>query len=200
MTRRLFMVRHGETVGASSIRFYGATDLELDELGRDQVGRLGPLIASERFEAVVHSPLIRARQSAAILLESLQEPPAIVESEPSFRELDFGVFEGMTIDEIENADPAWFEEWQAGRATEFPGGDSIAGFRARVSAAFRDVIARHPDGDLLVVAHKGVLKNGLATLCGYDFAQMRTWDMDLGSLWVIEFAGDWILKRSNVVG
>lgn len=196
----MFLVRHGETVGESSIRFHGATDVALADVGRSQVQRLGPFVAEAEFAAVVHSPLSRARESAEILIAEMRRAPARVEVEDDFRELDFGRFEGMTVEEIEAAAPSWFVEWQAGRAKRFPDGDSIPEFRERVGAAFVRLVERYPAGDLLVVAHKGVLKNALATLCGHDFSQMRTWDMDLGSLWVLEFDGEWILRRSNVVG
>ena len=35
--QELFLVRHGETTGQSSVRLYGATDVPLSDLGREQV-------------------------------------------------------------------------------------------------------------------------------------------------------------------
>ena len=54
---RLILVRHGETEGQSSIRYYGATDIPLSELGREQVRRARELVAVQGFEVVWASSL-----------------------------------------------------------------------------------------------------------------------------------------------
>ena len=73
--RRIVMVRHGETEGESSIRFFGRTDVPLSALGREQARRLAGLVQHVGFSAVVHSPLARARESAEIVTALLDQPP-----------------------------------------------------------------------------------------------------------------------------
>src|SRR5947209_18699476 len=97
---RLVLVRHGETVGNSSIRYYGRTDIELAELGRAQM-RAAARALSEQFRCaqfgqVFASPLCRAHESARIIAGDAAEVIAIEE----FREVDFGNFEGLTAGEI----------------------------------------------------------------------------------------------------
>ncbi len=199
--RRVFLVRHGETVGNSATRFYGATDVALADLGRRQIAALIPRLADECFAAVVHSPLARATESAAILCAGLRTAPPSVESDATLLEVDFGVFEGKTIEAIEAADPQWFRRWRDGEAEGFPGGDVLADFRSRVARGFDALLARFPAGQLLVVVHKGVVKAVLAACLGVGFDQLRTWPLDLGSLHVLErIDGNWQLVERNHTG
>ena len=151
----IHLVRHGETTGESSIRYHGRNDVPLSELGREQIERLIPLVQHIQFRAVVHSPLDRAAEAAEILVEGLHRAPSCVEEAPDLVEVDFGEMEGLTKNEIAVRQPQWFAEWEAGRASAFPGGESFAGFDARVVKAFDGLLARHAEGHLLVVAHLG---------------------------------------------
>src|SRR5216684_4474678 len=108
---RLILVRHGETVGNSRIRYYGRTDLALSDLGRAQMRAaavtLAGLLGAQRFTQVFTSPLIRARESARIIT---RDAAVIIEVE-EFREVDFGAFEGLTAAEIETRFPTDFARW-----------------------------------------------------------------------------------------
>ncbi len=159
--RLLHLVRHGETVGQSSIRFWGSTDVALSDDGRRQVAGLGEVVARTlgtlRVAVVVHSPLVRASESARILGETLRLIGLPWHVEPDFAEIDFGAFEGLTAEEIRVRDPRWHAEWQARRHAGFPEGETLAGFDARVRTGFERALAR-TDGDILVVAHRGVIR------------------------------------------
>ena len=66
--RRLWLVRHGETEGQSSIRYHGANDVPLSEVGRTQIRALLPLLAGVRPTMVAHSPLVRAAESEVLIV------------------------------------------------------------------------------------------------------------------------------------
>ena len=157
MTERcVYLVRHGETVGESSVRYHGRNDVALSDFGGRQIAALIPLVRHVPFAAVIHSSLSRASASADILVAGLQRPPGLVEQAPDLVEVDFGAMEGMTEAEIAASLPEWFQEWKGGRATGFPGGETFAGFEARVGQAIDGLLARHPVGNLLVVLCSGV--------------------------------------------
>ena len=183
--RCLYLVRHGETTGESSIRYHGRNDVPLSDLGRAQVARLRSLVGHVPFSAVVHSPLSRAVESAQILLESLQREPGVVETAPDLTEVDFGAIEGLTAQEIAAELPEWYAAWQGGTASGFPGGEAFDGFRQRIFAAFDGLLARHPKGHVLVVVHKGVIKHGVARLLGLSPSATAKLDPELGSLSVV---------------
>lgn len=198
--RRIWLIRHGETTGNSSVRYYGATDVPLSDLGRHQVGRLAPLLAEQRFAALVHSPLSRAEESARIVLGALRHAPDRVEHEAGLREVDFGELEGLTSSEIAVDMPEFHARWQRGEIDGYPGGETIAGFRARVAAGIDAVLARHPEGDLCVVAHRGIVKNAVVHLLGLPWQLVRTWCLDLGSATVVvQTERGFVLDRYNLV-
>jgi broad specificity phosphatase PhoE len=185
--RRLTLVRHGETDGQSSIRYYGRTDVPLSPLGRAQMERVRAALAARRFAAVYTSTLSRASEAARIISDAaggtVLRPMLIA----GFDEIDFGEWEGLTIEEIQERCPRLYTEWAAHRGGDFiyPGGESTRGFRARVAQALREVLARAPSGELLFVLHKGVIRCILAELLGYDEAQRRNLIVALGSIHVV---------------
>ncbi|MGA0058334.1 MAG: histidine phosphatase family protein [Planctomycetota bacterium] len=198
--RRVWLIRHGETTGNSSVRYYGATDVPLSDVGREQVRRLAPVLVEQRFAALVHSPLSRAEESARIVLGALRHAPSRVEPEHGLREVDFGELEGLTSGEIAADRPDFHARWQRGEIEGYPGGETIAGFRARVAAGMDAVLARHPEGDLCVVAHRGIVKNAIVHLLGLPWELVRTWCLDLGSATVlVESERGFVLDRYNLV-
>ena len=199
MTERLlYLVRHGETVGESSIRYHGRNDVALSNLGRQQVAGLEGFVRHLAFGAVVHSPLSRARESAQILVDRLQRAPTVIEEAPDLAEVDFGGMEGMTEAEIAMSFPDWFATWKGGTATGFPGGESFGGFATRVERAVDGVLARHPKGNLLIVVHKGIIKRAVGKLLQMSAESMDRLNPDLGSLTVLanqDGEAGWKLKH-----
>lgn len=195
--RRLFLVRHGETEGESSIRYHGRNDVPLDGVGRGQALALIEPLQGVQPAAIVHSPLLRAAESAQIIQLGLGLSEELLERDEGLIEIFFGDIEGMTAEEIQAAMPEWYAAWKAGRTDGFPGGESTAGFAARVTRAFREMLERHPRGDLVVVAHRGVLRWGMQHLLGPE--EERDLVVDLGSLTVL-LAGDrYVLETFNLV-
>ena len=141
------IIRHGMTVGNTERRYTGVSDVPLCEAGREQAERAKK--DPDRTTVYV-SPLRRTHETAAILFPNAKQ--IVVDG---LQEMDFGVFEGRTADEMEH-DPAyraWVEDYCRGAC---PGGESQEGFRARVTQAFETVIRTVPN-DALFVLHGGVL-------------------------------------------
>jgi broad specificity phosphatase PhoE len=178
--RELILLRHGETVGQSSIRLYGATDVALAPEGEAQVAAAARLLrerlAGRRFDAVFTSPLSRAQRSAEVVLDSLAHPEVPVEPVPGFAEIDFGAWEGWTWDEVRERDPDNHARWTAqGIEFQFPAGERRAAFVERVQLAVAPSIeARFAAGarSILVVVHKGVIKAIAARLLARPFLQL----------------------------
>lgn len=163
--RRLILVRHGETAGQSSIRYYGVTDVPLSDQGRGQVLAARARIPGETWEAVWASTLCRSWQSARLIA-----PRHPVHLESDFREIDFGRWEGLTIEEIRALDPEAHARWQSeGAAFDFPGGESRAAFRARIARGLDRLVATEVES-ALVVAHKGVVRTLLELVAGQTLA------------------------------
>ena len=160
--RRVILVRHGETAGRSSIRYYGATDVPLSDEGRAQVRAARERIRGETFDAVWASTLCRSWESAKIVA-----PGHPVQLEANFREIDFGDWEGLTAEEIAERDPAGYARWQAeGLEFTFPGGEPREALRARVGLGLDRIRASGVES-VLVAVHKGVVRALLELITGH---------------------------------
>jgi probable phosphoglycerate mutase len=193
---RFFLVRHGETEGESSIRYHGATDVPLSELGREQMRRAAGAIAARRsdvnFGKVFSSPLVRASEGARIITREISGEPASIVTIEEFAEVHFGLFEGLTADEIRERYPDQFAVWNADRLAAdytYPEGESRAGFAARVERGLERVLAiwtpERSDDDALLVAHRGVIRAIVRKLTN------RQPVVELGSMQILEFDGGW---------
>jgi broad specificity phosphatase PhoE len=189
---RLVAVRHGETVGHSSIRYYGRTDVALSELGRRQMRAAREwLMAHEGargFAPVFTSPLVRAAEGARIIAGKDAAAVAIGE----FVEVDFGLFEGLTAEEIAGRYPEESRRWNSDRlAADFvyPEGESRAGFLARVARGTARMLGLWHEAvagggsrtHALLVAHRGVIRAAVHQLTGVCEPHI-----DLGSIHILE--------------
>ena len=151
----IYLIRHGQTRGNLERRYMGVTDQPLCPQGRAALADWrGP-----EAEAVYVSPLLRCRETAAILY-----PGAAQTVVPGLRETDFGAFEGRTYEELKDSPAyrAWLDS--AGQAAP-PGGESREQVRRRVLAAFRTVTAGHAPGErLALVVHGGTIMTLLEAL------------------------------------
>lgn len=99
---RLYIIRHGETPWNTQLRLQGQTDIELNEKGRALAEVTARAMRGIPFDMVITSPLVRARETADIVLEHRNIP---VITEERIREIGFGEMEGRQISEEEKHDP-----------------------------------------------------------------------------------------------
>ena len=195
------LVRHGETVGQSSIRLYGATDVALSSLGLRQIERAAAALAvgsGDDFTAVLASPLQRSRTAAAMVAAG-QRAPAAVTVVPEFAEVDFGAWEGLTFDEVALRDPAGHRRYHAeGLDFTYPGGESRRGFWDRVQVGARRVLAPAATR-VAAVLHKGVIKAVIAALTGMSHAEAAALPVSLAGIYRLRPApgGRWDIHEHN---
>ena len=194
----LILLRHGETAGQSSTRFYGSTDIGLSELGREQMRRAGEVLRELSFRTVITSPLRRSYESASIVSNGLTPEPVVIKD---FREINFGEWEGLTAAEIEECDPDGYRTWKEfGTLSQFPGGDSKEAFYQRVSAAAKYVFT-HVERPVLAVLHKGVIRGILAALLNSSPVKFTHHPIELGSIHRLSRTPVcWKLLSTNEIG
>lgn len=91
---KLYFVRHGETDWNLARRVQGHSDIPLNEYGRYLARETAKGLRDVPFDLAYTSPLIRARETAELILAGREIP--IIEDE-NIKELGFGVNEGMCI-------------------------------------------------------------------------------------------------------
>lgn len=147
----LFLIRHGTTAGNSRSRYIGRTD---EPLSAEGILQAKNVCVKTEFTKVYVSPMKRSVQTASILFPKAEQ--VVIED---FREMDFGVFENRSADEMEN-DPAyrnWVDGWCAGRC---PNGESRAEFSDRVCRAFAslmDSLREEGAETAVMVVHGGTI-------------------------------------------
>ena len=148
---RVTLVRHAETVGNAAGVWQGRSDSELSAEGKRQVERLASRRASVEPSLVVSSDLGRTVATAAAFGRH--------ERDPQWREFDLGVWDGLSRSEIERRFPDELSAARWGADFSIEGGETMAGFMARVSKAFDAIVERLDDGDhAVVVTHGGVIQ------------------------------------------
>lgn len=175
---RLFIVRHGETDWNVQGRFQGKQDTQLTAHGLAQADRVAAYLAGHEFEAVVSSPLKRALDTANKI--AALAPHRELATDPSFKEIDHGDWEGRTADEVRAAWPELLAQWHREPASvKMPGdgGESLADVRDRVMPAV-DALRTRYSGDVLLSTHDAVIK---VMLCSF-------FDAPLSSFWRFQVA------------
>lgn len=146
----LYLARHGETDLNVQMRYQGATDMPLNELGWTQAQTLAQRLPAD-ISRIVASPLLRAQQTASLVSQA-RGLPVLTMSE--FRERNFGVFEGLTHEEAQARHPELYARKVAMLWDDAPpGGETIREVVARVQAGLQRLEAEHGGESVLLVAH-----------------------------------------------
>jgi broad specificity phosphatase PhoE len=157
---RLILIRHGETEWNETKRFQGISDIPLSSKGAAQALSLARSLASEPLAAIYTSPLSRARQTAECLARYHSCPLRVVED---FKELNQGQLEGLTGEDLRRDFPGFISKWMEDPGeTVLPGGESLGDLQRRAWEAAENLVRRHPEETVAVVAHSFVI---LAVLC-----------------------------------
>ena len=160
MTTRLFLARHGLTDWNTTGRFQGQSDIPLNTTGLRQAAALGKRLATTEINIVYSSDLLRAWGTAQAIMHYHSCP---LTPEPRLREVNFGDWEGLTYNEIQERSPQVLSTWQADVLnTAAPNGETLNQLAERVQAVLDTITADHPVGNVLLVAHGGSLQ---ALLC-----------------------------------
>lgn len=155
---RLFIVRHGETGWNREGRFQGQQDTDLTELGLAQADKAADFLRGHRFDAVVSSPLKRARVTAEKIAAAAG--CTTVETAAALTEINHGDWEGLLASEVRAKWPRIIELWHTSPHTVImpgDGGESLRSVQIRSVRAIEEIAARHC-GDVLIASHDAVIK------------------------------------------
>lgn len=169
----LYLIRHGQTLANLNHQLVGTTDIPLDPLGERQARWVANRMRGIRLDALLSSPLHRARATAAEITSTTGLEPEIV---PGLSEMHFGDAEGLTIEQVIMQFPeiAPVLDDIDDVAFAWPGGDSRTGFHQRVLATFLGILERYERQHVAVVCHGGVIGSIFAQIEGgspNDFAR-----------------------------
>ncbi len=158
---RLYCARHGESAFNAEGRVQGQLDTPLSDRGRQQSEALATVLASEPMDAIVASPLRRARETADAVSTALG---LSVEFDPRLAEINAGVFQGLVWSEIAARYPDAAARWKSGDPDfVIPEGESRRTLMRRGRAAF-EAIRSAGHQHVAVIAHGGLIASALKAL------------------------------------
>jgi phosphoserine phosphatase len=170
----ILLIRHGDVPWLEPERFRGRAELELTDTGIAQADAAARRIARcWRAQAIYASPLRRTLRTAEIIAGPLGLP---VQPLDALIDIDYGEWQGLTIEEARARWPAEAELWQ--RRPDLvrpPGGDSLQDVLARVAEALRLIVARHRQETVLLVGHDSV--NRVLLLHALELPLARYWQI-----------------------
>jgi probable phosphoglycerate mutase len=157
---RVYLVRHGETDWNAQGRLLSFTDQPLNDRGEQQAATLAQDLADVRWDRAFSSPRLRARTTAAAILNARSDAPPLVVDD-RLREMDFGPYEGWSEAELA-ADPVAVTRRRDG--VEIPGIEPAEQVAAR-AAGFLASLA-DAGGTTLVTGHGRMLRIMIVTALG----------------------------------
>ncbi len=154
------LVRHGQTASSARLAYSGRSDIPLTDTGREQARQAAQQLAEAGVDAVIASPLIRARDTAQAIADAAGAELTVDER---LTEVDYGPFEGLDRAGARDLIGAAFDAWRADPfGSPVPGMESLHDALSRARAATADAIAAHAHP--VIVGHQGILRIVLIAL------------------------------------
>lgn len=172
----ILLIRHGETQWNRELVFRGIRDIELSERGHRQAELLAKRLTDYKIDAIFSSPLSRAMQTAK---PTAEEVGLTVQPEEAINDLDFGLWSGLSVDQVKDKYPDQFEEWRVNPLEmDFPEGDRVREARLR-SFNWLKRISKQDYDRITLVTHKVILK--LLVLSVLDAPERAYWQIQFGT-------------------
>lgn len=186
-TLNVFLLRHGQTAwNADNNRYCGRSDISLTAKGIQQAELVRDQLKGFTFDGVYSSPLERAFMTAAIA------SGVDVKKDQRLIEADFGDWEKKTKEEFIAENPSLWTNWMDDPALHRAGGTGETGMEivTRVDDFFRELVQKHPSGNILVAAHNGVNRLYLAYKLGMPLKNYRMLVQDNASITMFKLSSD----------
>lgn len=190
---RLYLVRHGQVTDGHTDRYHGHNDIGLSAKGVRQFEALAAQLEPVPLIGVYASDLTRALTGAQIISRGREVTPQII---PEFREVNFGVWEGLNFTEIAERYPAELEARFRGLSTfRIPGGESLTDVKLRALPRLNDLIQQHQGEAFIIVAHAGINRVILSEALSLSLDYIFRLDQNYGCLNIIDYFPDMAVVR-----
>lgn len=187
---RILLVRHGETEWNVIERVQGWTDTKLNAMGVSQAAALAKRLRDMPITAVYSSDSSRAVQTAAPTAEQHGLP---VQTLPELREKGFGVWEGLTVGDLERDYADLWHRYHVLHELDsaIPGGETYTQVLDRMREALCRILDAHPAADdtVLVTTHGGSGRAFVLFALQAPLSTLQRLRLDNTSLTRLDFRG-----------
>ena len=186
---KIYLVRHGETDWNKEGRLQGCRDIPMNQHGILQMEQVGVYMSDCgcQIDAIISSPLQRARMSAEIIASRIGYEVDGIAVEPLFVERSFGNAEGLV--------------WTAGMCLDdgIYGEESVEELCRRAATGIERYTAVET-GNILIVAHGAIIKALIAALTKGEIAYADgSVVIGQGSILCVEYKnGKYVLQQGNI--
>lgn len=179
----LYVARHGESVSNIEKRYGGKRDVLLTQRGIEQARELIEKLSDIGFEVIVTSSLLRARHTAEIINEALRIPLIVSDD---FQERSFGVYEGLTQEEVMEKYPDLYKRKCTRQLDDAPtNGETYRQFDERIRSARAGLEKEYYGQKVLLVTHGFVARIINSYYKDLSFEEML--EFDLGNCEIIVY-------------
>lgn len=179
----LILIRHGETIWNKEGKVQGFSDIDLSDIGINQVQQLASSLKNHLIHAIYSSPLARAHKTARII-NQYHHTQIFLES--GLMEMDHGDFEGYSFRELMACEKDFLKKWMSDPASvKMPNGESFLELQTRAWNVIEGITAKHDNA--LIVSHSFTIASILCKIKNISLSEFRSVHVDNASRTVVTF-------------
>lgn len=183
--KRIYLTRHGESKWNRLRKIQGQQDIELTSKGIKQAEKLAKRLKTVNLDSIYTSDLSRAYETANII--SRENPTNIVKLK-ELREIKFGPWEGLEIEELANNYNEEFKLWlKSPHELKLENVETVEELKHRANKALSIILKDKEFKNILIVAHGAILKAILLVLLDLEINSFSKLSIDNVSLSIVEF-------------
>jgi broad specificity phosphatase PhoE len=147
-----YLVRHGQSAGNDRGVVQGHTDLPLTDQGRAQAAATGRWFRDKQVDAILASPLLRARETAEIIASEAGLDLSAIILADGLKELDTGIFSGKSFEEVSRTHRDAWEAFRRKSWEAVPGAESIKSLMQRATGHWHESVGLANAGHPVIVS------------------------------------------------
>lgn len=185
MANTFYIVRHGQTNWNILGKTQGHGNSDLTEKGKEQARELSEAMVNYPIDLIFSSDLGRAVQTAEIVGEKIGVK---VEKTQALREMGFGVWEGLLIEEIKKDHAKTYDTWRnEPHLVDIPGGENLHIIKERVDNFIEEINKKYDNKHILLVSHSVTVRVMLLSFLNSGMENIYRIKQDNTALNIVEF-------------
>lgn len=184
MANTFYIVRHGQTNWNILGKTQGHGNSDLTEKGLEQAKELADAIVDYPIDYIYSSDLGRAVQTAQIVADKLELD---VKKTPALREMGFGVWEGLLIEEIKRDYLDTYNTWRnEPHLVNIEGGETLHMIKERTDKFIENLNKKYDNKHIILVSHSVTVRAMLLSFLGSSMENIYRIKQDNTALNIVE--------------
>ncbi|MCF6465123.1 histidine phosphatase family protein [Clostridium sp. Cult2] len=182
--KKIYLVRHGESEWNVSKKIQGQQDIPLTGTGIKQAHLIGNRLINEKIDRIYSSDLSRAYITAKIIGSKLNMDVIPMKE---FREINFGIWEGITNDKMSKEHKKELILWRKSPdKLHIKDAETLKELQLRAMNGINMIIDNEDVDNILIVSHSATLKIIILGLLDMDLTYFKNFTVNNVSLSIVE--------------